>query len=172
MKTNWLWDSKLSKKEARAILKNAKHPKFEMYAAKLLSRVSDPTVVFGYIDEVVFCKSWPGIKKRLARDRWLKNKIVFWQAMHERRLEVLKEKGVAIRQVPQRTKIPPERAALAGQIRDIRIKLGYTQKELAKKLGVIQQYISKIESGRENISIGTLKRIADAFDKKLVVALI
>jgi len=60
---------------------------------------------------------------------------------------------------------------VAHEIRNIRIKLGYTQKEIAKKLGVIQQYISKIENGHENVSVDALKRIADALDKRLVIEL-
>jgi len=45
---------------------------------------------------------------------------------------------------------------LSQQIGNIRIKLGYTQEDIAKKLGTVQQYISKIENGHENLSIDTL----------------
>jgi len=76
------------------------------------------------------------------------------------------------REIPiEEIEISPARAKLAQQIKDIRIKLGYTQRDTAKKLGVIQQYISKIETGRENISLDTLKRIADVYNKKLVIEL-
>ena len=72
---------------------------------------------------------------------------------------------------PRKVKIPPERMKLAQEIRDIRVELGYTQKDMAKRLGVIQQYISKIESGHENFSVDTLKRIADVFGRRLVIGL-
>ena len=49
--------------------------------------------------------------------------------------------------------------------------MGYTQEEMAKKLGVIQQYISKLEAGRENLSVDTLKRIADVLGKRLTIQL-
>jgi len=64
-----------------------------------------------------------------------------------------------------------ERMSIAQQIKDIRLKLGYTQTEMAKKLGVIQQFISKLETGRENLTIDTLKHIADVFEKKLIIRL-
>lgn len=171
MKINWLWDSRLGETEARKILKDEKHPKFDIYAEKLFSRVSDPKIVFNIVDKVTFCKKWPGIKKRMKRDRWLENRVVFWQTIYERVHERLKIMGIKLRE-PQEVEIPPERMKLAQEIRNIRMKLGYTQKDMARKLGVIQQYISKIESGHENVSVDTLKRIANAFGKDLVIKLI
>lgn len=170
MKINWLWDSRLGENKAREILKDGNHPKFDIYAEKLFSRVNDPKVAFGIVDKVTFCKKWPGIKKRMRKDRWLKDRVVFWQTIYEHILEGLKEQGIKIRQ-SQEVKIPPERMKLAQEIKDIRVKSGYTQRDIAKKLGVIQQYISKIENGYENFSVDTLKRIADVFDKRLVVGL-
>jgi len=40
--------------------------------------------------------------------------------------------------------------------------LGYTQKDLAKKLGVSQVMISRWENGEENLTIATLAKIAVA----------
>lgn len=170
MKTNWLWDSRLEENEVRKILKDANHPKFDIYAEKLFSRVNDPKMAFNIVNKIIFCKKWPSIKKRMRKDRWFTDRVVFWQTIYERVHERLKERGVKIRK-SQEVKIPRERMKLAQQIRDIRMKLGYTQKDIAKKLGVIQQYISKIETGRENISVDTLTRIADVFDKGLVIKL-
>jgi UDP-N-acetylglucosamine 1-carboxyvinyltransferase len=170
MKINWLWDTRLNEKDVRSILKNEKHPKFDIYAEKLLSRVSDPAVVFDIINLTDFCRRLPTIKKRIKKNRWLKDRVLFWQTIYERVHEKLKGLGIKIRK-SREVKIPPERMNLAQQIRDIRMNLGYTQKEIAKKLGVIQQYVSKIESGRENVSIDTLKRIAEVFNKKLIVKL-
>lgn len=170
MKINWLWDSRLSEEKVKKILKDENHPKFDIYAERLFSRVSDPKMVFKIVDKVTFCKKWPSIKRRVRKDRWLKDRVIFWQTIYERVQERLKMGGIKIRE-PQQEEVPPERVELAQQIRNIRIRLGYTQKELAKKLGVIQQYISKIESGRENVSVDTLKRIADVLSKRLVIKL-
>jgi DNA-binding XRE family transcriptional regulator len=170
MEINWLWDSRLSKDEVRKILKDQTHSKFDFYSEKLLSRTSDPSMILSYIDEVSFCRKWPMIKKRMRRNRWLSDRISFWQTIYERIHEKLSERGIKIRRSIEE-KIPQERIKLAHQIRNLRTKLGYTQQELARKLGVIQQYISKIESGRENVSVDTLKRIADAFGKRVIIRL-
>ena len=170
MKTNWLWDSRLEENDVRKILKDTNNPKFDTYAEKLFSRVSDPKIVFSIIDKVTFCKKWPNIKKRMRKDRWLKDRVVFWQTIYERIHEGLKGRGIKLRE-PREVKIPPERMKLAQQIRGIRMKSGYTQEDIAKKLGTVQQYISKIENGHENLSIDTLTRIADVFGKGLVIKL-
>ena len=171
MKVNWLWDSRLDEKAVVKILKDENHPKFNIYAEKLFSRVSDPVIVFDFISETGFCKKWPVIKKRMKRDRWIRDRVIFWQTIYERVHERLKEQGIKIRE-PQEVEISRERIRLAHEIRAIRMKLGYTQKDVAKKLGVIQQYISKIESGHENISVDTLKRIADVFGRRIVIKLV
>lgn len=168
VKINWLWDSRLEEGKVKKILKDTTHPKFDIYAEKLFSRVSDPKMIFNIVDKVIFCRKWPCIKKRMQKDRWLKERVVFWQTIYECALEQLKEQGIKVRKCQERD-IPQERMKVAQQIRDIREKLGYTQKDMAKKLGVIQQYISKIENGHENFSIDTARRIADVLGKSLIV---
>jgi len=170
MKTNWLWDSRLGEDEIRKILKDADNPRFDIYAEKLFSRTNDPRIAFSNIDKVTFCKNWPNIKKRMRKDRWLKDRVIFWQAIYERIHEGLKGSGIRLRK-SREAKIPPERMKLAQQIRSIRMKSGYTQGDVAKKLGTVQQYISKIENGHENLSVDTLARIANVFSKGLVIKL-
>jgi DNA-binding XRE family transcriptional regulator len=170
MKINWLWDSRIGERKVKGILKDANHPKFNIYAEKLFSRVNNPKMAFGIVDRVTFCRKWSSIKKRMRKDRWLKDRVIFWQTIYERLHEKMEEEGFKIR-VPQEMKIPRERMRLSQEIRGIRIKLGCTQRDIAKRLGVIQQYISKIESGHENVSVDTLTRIADVFNKRLVIEL-
>lgn len=50
------------------------------------------------------------------------------------------------------------------QIRNCRKKAGLSQKELAKKLGVSQQYIAQYENGKRTPKIGTLYKILEALD--------
>ena len=58
----------------------------------------------------------------------------------------------------------------AAQIRAMREKKGWSQEELAKKLGMGQARISLLENPNyENLSLNTLKRVANAFDVGLVV---
>ncbi|MBU2568162.1 MAG: helix-turn-helix domain-containing protein [Elusimicrobia bacterium] len=59
--------------------------------------------------------------------------------------------------------------SIGDRIKGIRNQKGLTQKQFAKKLKVSQQLISRIESGRENISIITLKNIAKALNTRVLL---
>lgn len=50
-----------------------------------------------------------------------------------------------------------------------RIELGLTQKELAKKCGIKQSNISRLESGKANPTIKFLQKIAKALDSDLFI---
>ena len=52
---------------------------------------------------------------------------------------------------------------------DARVSSGLTQSELAKKTGIAQGDISKIENGNGNPSIKTLKRLAEGMGKNLKI---
>ena len=60
-----------------------------------------------------------------------------------------------------------------AEVRDLvavsRSASGLTQKQLAQRTGISQANISKIENGSYHPSLSTLKRIADALGKRLVV---
>jgi DNA-binding XRE family transcriptional regulator len=60
-------------------------------------------------------------------------------------------------------------AELRGLITTTRNSLEITQNQLAEKSGVSQSNISKIESGNYQPSVATLKKIADALGKRLVI---
>jgi len=165
---NWLWDTRLDEKKVKDILKDPENPRFSIYAEKLFSRVDDPAVVFQFIDQTTFARKWPAIKKRIEKDAWARSRVEFWQVLYRRLRSRLQEEGVRLRTRKEIGSFP-ERMTVAQQIRKTRMQAGYTQKELAEKLGVIQQYVSKIESGRENVTIDTLKKIADVLDRRLTV---
>ncbi len=60
---------------------------------------------------------------------------------------------------------------LALLIQSTRKKLKISQKDLAKITGLQQSSISKIESGKYNLSIMQLKRIADGLGKRIIIRL-
>ena len=65
--------------------------------------------------------------------------------------------------------LQPEHAIIQTMI-DARHKSGITQKELSKRTGIAQGDISKLENGNANPSLKTLKKLAAAFGKKLVIS--
>lgn len=59
---------------------------------------------------------------------------------------------------------------IALQISQTRKKHKITQVQLAKRAGMPQSQIARIESGNHNVTIGTLNRVASALDLKVFVA--
>lgn len=166
---DWLWDKKISLEKARAILRNPKDNNFLSLAATLLSRKNTPKEVFRhYLRPIDFIQNWPKIKRQMRKDSWNDPRIEFWQAVYEVLKKKYQKKGIDIRE--EKT-IPQEEnnfyKTVVDKIKLARKAKGLTQSALAKKLGVTQQMVSRIEKGRENISLGTLKNLIDALEVNL-----
>jgi len=169
MKKDWLWDRKLGIAEAKKILGNPQHKEFIYIAALLFARKNEPEVVFKeYIKPLLFCRYWPKIKKQMRRDKWNEQRIIFWQAIYEKLLEKCQKKGIRFR---KETKAVRDNLCreIGEEIRRIRKEKGLFQKELAEKLKVSQQLVSRIERGKENVSLITLKNIARVLDRKIKI---
>jgi transcriptional regulator with XRE-family HTH domain len=63
-------------------------------------------------------------------------------------------------------------ARLVGhEVRSARRAAGLTQAELARRLGTSPAYVTNVEAGRLNLTIGQLARIADALGADLRISL-
>ncbi|HLD41005.1 MAG TPA: helix-turn-helix transcriptional regulator [Candidatus Omnitrophota bacterium] len=168
MNKDWLWDRNISAKQAGKILGNPGHPEFITLAALLLSRKNVPREVFrDYLKPQDFCRNWKEIKQRMRKDAWGSPRIGFWQAVYEKLLEKYRGKAAGIL---LRSKAKPYSGfclLVGGKLRLLRKEKNLTQNALADKLEVSQQLISRIESGRENISLLTLKKITDKLGAKI-----
>lgn len=60
------------------------------------------------------------------------------------------------------------RLNVALEITKERERAGLSQKQLASKLKTTQSVISRIESGKQNVSLELLQRLAEAFGKRRV----
>ena len=168
---NWLWDRKITERKARKILANPGNRSFVELAALLLSRNNVPReVIPAYLDHRVFVSGWPQIKRRMRKDKWNKERIIFWQAIYENLLARLKKTGFKVR--TPRVKPDPFLEKVGRNIRDWRKEEGLSQKELADRMKVNQQVISRLERGEDNVSVKYLRRLADALGADVSVALI
>lgn len=168
MKNNWLWDRKITDTMAKKILKKPDAKKFFTMAALLLLRNNDPGEVFNsYLGPVIFCRHWPAIKRKMRQDKWGEQRIIFWQAIYERLIDKYRKKGMVFKR--DKSAKEPFCETVGRNIADIRRGQGLSQKELAKKIGVSQQLISRIENGGENISLTTLTRIARMLNRKVEI---
>lgn len=58
---------------------------------------------------------------------------------------------------------------LVDKLIEARVKQGFTQSQLAEKIGTKQSAIARIESGNANPSFVTLQKIAQALNSKLEI---
>ena len=61
------------------------------------------------------------------------------------------------------------RQRVSDAIRSRREFLGLSQADLANRLEVSQQFVSRLENGRHNTTMRTLDRVAEALDADLVM---
>jgi predicted RNase H-like HicB family nuclease/DNA-binding XRE family transcriptional regulator len=102
-----------------------------------------------------------------ALEGWLEAHLVDGEAPPEPKVH---------RRAPAGSKLAPIRVdpalAVALQVRWARGKVGMSQGELARRAGVSQQQIAKLERPGENPTIGTLKKIAKALGVNVDVELV
>ena len=91
---------------------------------------------------------------------------IIWNDELDFEAESIYHEGTLIRQVK-----PFPNVDIGSEIAGARAARDMSQKELAKKLGLDQSDVSKIERGVSNISLKTLRKIADALDCNVVVKL-
>jgi DNA-binding XRE family transcriptional regulator len=166
IKKSWLWDVKTSEQNARKALHGKDEVRFMMYAEMLFSRMKDPDYVFRQIDKKTFCRFWPAIRTKIKKDKWKAHMADYWDPIYKDTVREFKSRGESIHVFPVDMELSVHRIKLAQKFRQMRREAGLTQAQSARLLGVGQRFISKIETGRENLSIDTLYRIADAYLKR------
>jgi len=75
-----------------------------------------------------------------------------------------------VTQYAKKTKIATRGLTIGALIRSIRTQLGMSQKELAKRAGVPQSTVSRIEQEQRDVSLSTLHKILSAISCDLVIA--
>ena len=59
---------------------------------------------------------------------------------------------------------------IAQTLREERIRAGLTQQQLADRLGTKKTYVSRVETGKQNINLTTLFRMFDCLGKKVAIS--
>ena len=159
MKKDWLWDKDISESELKEAFANRDNPRFISLVALLLSRKNSAKEVFKeYIKRDDFFVRWNSIKRQMRKNSWNDPRIEYWQAIYD----TLKKKVPELSELKQPEfeeslfALPRE---IGEKIREARERSGLTQRKLAEKPGISQQIISRIESGKHNISLETLEKV-------------
>ena len=170
---NVFWDKKLSLEEIKDILKDKfdkdepdkSHKKFISFAALLLDRTTDIKGVFSdYLDKITFCKNWKEIKQKMRKAKRDNPNINFWDEVYNVFVEKSEIKEAKETRIVQERKIlkKAELGNLSDIIKKTRKEQGWTQKDLAENVGLSQQTISLMESGKFNFSVKSLMKILSA----------
>lgn len=163
------WDKNINKEEARNILKDESNLRFVEFASLLLARTNKPKSVFNnYLSKEIFINNWAKIKRRMRENKWNDRRIIFWDEIYR---AVRKNSNIKVyRELKERPlDVDPEIQIICNQIKDNRKKSGLTQTELARKAKLSQQTISFVEQGYINVSLKTLKKIANALNLRLIL---
>ena len=89
------------------------------------------------------------------------------QAIYEKLSEKYRRQGIVFKK--EALAREPLCVETGQEIAGMRRSLGLSQKEFAANMGVSQQLISRIEKGKENISLITLVNISRALGKRVRV---
>ena len=90
---------------------------------------------------------------------------IMWNDELDIEAETIYEEGKTVR-----IEKPAAGIMIGNVVSAARAKKGLSQKALSDMTGIDQSDLSKIERGVANPSVGTLSRIAEALDSKLVVS--
>lgn len=61
---------------------------------------------------------------------------------------------------------------LAQTLREERIRAGLTQQQLADRIGTKKTYISRLETGKQNINLTTLFRLFECLGKRVAITVL
>lgn len=61
---------------------------------------------------------------------------------------------------------------IAQTLREERLRAGLTQQQLADRMGTKKTYISRVETGRQNLNLTTLFRLFDCLGKKVAISVL
>jgi len=95
----------------------------------------------------------------MIKDSRNRARVIFWQGVYKYLIRDLKVKGTPFVRPKAKVRVVPELQKTRQTIRSMRRSKKMTQADLAREMGVKQQFISKIESGNQNFSVATLEKI-------------
>ena len=123
-------------------------------------------------DMAVLFEKYPQLRALEDRELFLSGQLsgfygVIWNDELDIEAETIYMEGRTVKTVQPAVNVRAGEAVAAARARK-----GLSQKELAEVTGIDQGDISRIERGIANPSVGTLNRIAEALEGKLVIEIV
>lgn len=155
MIAKYFWDlNEAALKETARILRNPKHPLFPQRMTTLLSRCDQPKALFAILPRQLFVEAWPAIRAYWVRQARQSDARDWWETLYERLVE--RERPTAI---TVKGGSPTAFRTVGRLIREARLAKGMSQQQLAFRVRMRQPDISRVEEGKQNITLLTLMRL-------------
>ncbi len=146
--------------ETEKALGDPAHPRFAGRAITLLSRCDEPGELFAILSKDIFIEQWESIRRAWKKTRASPDHLAWWDAVHQ---SIVSPDGTGPRDNGSR-----HLRHVGAQIQAARREKGWTQAELARRAGLGQKEISRIENGKSNITLLTLIKMARMLGVKKV----
>lgn len=161
----YFWDlNEKALKQTQSMLKNNhSHPKFIARLVTLLSRCDRPKEVFSLIEKKEFVNIWPKVRSYWKKIQPESDFRDWWETVYEQLFEKNKTRIKAAKGRPSLLF-----SRIGRIIMRARIEKGLSQKDLALKAGMNQPDISRIEEGKQNVTLETLACLCKVLNIKSI----
>ena len=155
MIAKYFWDLRgEALKEVRRILRDPTHPKFPQRMTTLLTRCSKPKELFSVVPRERFVRAWPRIRSDWVKRQRRSDARDWWETLYEQLVT-----GEARRPARVGGDPPGFLRDLGVRLKEARIEMGLSQRQLALQAGLKQPDISRVEEGKKNLTLFTLVRL-------------
>lgn len=164
MISKYFWDLKEEAlQETKRALKDHEHAQFPQRMVTLLSRCDKPKELFSILPKGKFIAAWPKIRSYWIKRMRHSEHRDWWETIYEGCLDSADKESIKAKGTP---------AAffrkLGDRIKERRIEMSLSQKQLALRAGLKQPIISQVEEGRKNITLFTLMRLCKVLGIKTI----
>ena len=158
----YFWDLNDSAlKETKRILQAPQHPLFPQRMVALLSHCDKPKELFSILPKEKFVETWPKIRSYWLKKTRESQQRAWWETIYE---QLIENEGNKTSTAKGGASVFLRKLGMV--IKEKRIELGLSQKQLGHQIGLSQPILSQIEEGRKNITLFTLLRISKALGIK------
>ncbi|MDP8247280.1 MAG: helix-turn-helix transcriptional regulator [Candidatus Tritonobacter lacicola] len=144
--------------ETGKIIREPSHPYFRDRAITLLSRCDEPDELFEIIPKETFRQEWPAIKRAWRKKGVGLDYLSWWDAIYA---NLIRAGAAGGKRLASSSRSEYMRF-IGEQIKKARLSRGWTQKELADRIGAAQRNISAMETGKSNMTMATFVKVARA----------
>lgn len=155
MIAKYFWDlHDAALKETARIVRHPQHPMFPQRMVILLSRCDTPKALFAIVPRRTFIESWPRIRTYWAKRARQSEARDWWETLYERLVERDRQTAITVKGGS-----PAGFRTLGRLVREARLAKGLSQRQVAFRVGMSQPDISRVEEGRQNVTLSTLMRL-------------